>query len=241
LVLGILQPGRIEDFPQAVNPYGVEFPEPLWAIPVLLVVVALVGASLSLILRFRRVHGVVRQQIKWLAYAGAVGVPTVLTGIVFFESLPEAAADAMIQLPVLGLPLAAGIAITRYRLYDVDIVINRTLVYAALTGTLAATYLGGVLLLQMLLNPLTQRSDLAVAGSTLVVAALFRPARNRIQGLVDRRFFRRRYDAVRTLDAFNRRLREQLDIEALQRDLSVVVRDTVQPAQVSLWLRRSGS
>jgi hypothetical protein len=215
-----------------------------------LAAVTLVLSGLSLVLRLRRSHGRERRQVMWFAYVGVLAlVPFVVLVLLsvlagdqdapWLNALAVIAWWSLVALILVGLPAAIGIAILRHQLYDIGVVINRTLVYGALTLTLGASYLGSVLLLQLVLNPMTQGSDLAVAVSTLSVAALFRPARRRIQLLVDRRFFRHRYDAARTLQAFGARLRDQLDVDALGNDLQVVVRDTMQPTQVTLWLRES--
>jgi hypothetical protein len=199
------------------------------------VVPALIGSVAAVVMRFRRSSGVERLQLKWLTYGGAIAaVVLFVAGTAFDEN---AGTGVVIAAALASIPLWIGIAILRYRLYDIDVVINRTLVYGALTATLAAAYLGSVLLLQLAMSGMTEGSGFAVAGSTLAVAALFRPARARIQQAVDRRFYRRKYDAQRTLEAFSARLRNQVDLGALNSELSAVVMETLQPAHVSLWLR----
>jgi hypothetical protein len=237
-----VSPGPLADFPQVSNPYAVDNAvlEPVEGVAGLLLLVAIVGSPLSLVIRFRRAGREQRQQIKWLALAGGVAAAIFVVAIAGYEVWTATVADSAIMLSIVALPVAAGVAILRHRLYDIDLVINRTLVYGALTAALAGAYLAGVLLLQLALSPLTEDSDLAIAGSTLAVAALFRPLRGRIQELVDRRFYRRRYDAARTLEGFGARLRDEVELDALSGELRGVVSETMQPAHVSLWLREAG-
>ena len=205
-----------------------------------LLMVALIGAGVSVIVRLRRSRGVERQQLKWFAYVACLIVVvftiTTSTGLGggWADVVGPLAGLVALLLIGLGLPAATGFAMLRHRLYDIDVVIKRTLVYSALTAILGGAYLASVLLLQFLLSP---GSDLAIAASTLAVAALFRPARNRIQAIVDRRFFRRRYDAQRTIETFTTRLRDDVTLDALDAELRAAVRETVQPAHVSLWVR----
>ena len=194
----------------------------------------LLAIALSVIVRFHRSRGDERQQMKWMGFAVAFVVLTIsvqtIGGI-------NSGADVLFSIAVLQFPVAVGIAMLKYRLYDVDRLINKTLVYGVLSAVLGASYFGLVLAGQALSSSFAGGSNLSIAVSTLVVAALFLPLRARVQRFVDRRFYRRRYDVQRTLGAFGARLREQVDLETLQTELRAVVRETMQPAHVALWLR----
>jgi hypothetical protein len=198
---------------------------------------AILVSLTPLVVRFVRSRGAERQQFKWVFYGLAVSLPLGAMGFVLPGVSTGQASPAMTLVPLLVIPAAITVAVLRYRLYDIDIVINKTLVYGALTALLALVYLASVLVLQALLRPVTDQSDLAVAASTLAVAALFRPARARIQAAVDRRFYRSRYDAVRTIESFTGRLRHEVDLESVSADLRGVVRGAIEPTHVSLWLR----
>ena len=236
------RPGRFDDWPTLTRPFGIAGPigDVLKAVDPLLTFLALplfLGAGTSLVLRLRRSRGHERLQIEWVVYAASVAAASfivtftglgVVSDIAFFVGLAALA----------GVPVAAGLAILRYRLYEIDRLINRTLVYALLTAILVGVYVGTVLLLQLALEGVTSDSSLAVAISTLAVAAAFRPVRARVQEAVDRRFYRRRYDAAQTLDAFSARLRDEVDLDSLAAELRRAVSETMEPRHVSLWLRQ---
>jgi hypothetical protein len=199
-----------------------------------LALLTLVAAICSLVLRFRRSHGVERQQLKWFTYAAGLVLLTPL-GTVLLPSLGN-----LPFVVVVALPIAVGIAVLRYRLYEIDRLINRTLVYGLLTALLACIYGGAVLVLGQLFGGISaEPPSWAVAGVTLAVAALFQPARRRIQAAVDRRFNRRKYSAAKTVEAFSLRLRDEVDLDALSTELLAVVDQTMQPTLASLWLRPS--
>ena len=236
-----LKPGEIQE-EGVVNPLGIEALRPFLDLLEAFVfgpyIVLLFAAAVSLVVRFRRSGSVERQQIKWLALA-AVAIP-----VWFLTNAPvqAAAPDLFLVLDTFVfsflIPLAAGTAILRYRLYDIDVIINRTLVYAALTVALALVYFGSVVGLQYVFRALGGgESSLAIVASTLVIAALFGPLRRRIQAFIDRAFYRKKYDAKETLSGFGSRLRDETDLDRLGDDLVTVVRETVQPEYASLWLR----
>jgi hypothetical protein len=213
-----------------------------WAVGFLAGWAGSVAAAVAPFVRFRRASVVERQQLKWLALAAAVSLTGGLLAAALFPFMP-AVSWIVAMVPVLGvtvgIPVAVGIAILRYRLYEIDRLINRTLVYGLLTVLLGAVYTAGVFGLGRLLNPVTGESNLAVAASTLAVAALFQPARRRVQAVVDRRFNRRKYNAAKTVEAFSARLRDEVDLDALSAELLAVTHQTMQPTTATLWLRPS--
>jgi hypothetical protein len=254
LSVGImLAPGPLDNLAGVRNPFGIEGADWLAAgayalLPLL--PLCMLASGLSLVLRYRRSGGEERQQIKWIAFAASVVVVlyaiAMIASFVFPEESWTTAGSVwwlnLLTYAVLSsfalVPIALGIAVLKYRLYDIDIIINRTLVYGALTASLAVVYLGSVVSLQTLFGALTGRgSQLAVVASTLAIAALFTPLRRRIQAFIDRRFYRRKYDAQKTLEAFSAKLRDETDLATLDTEVVSVVSRTVQPANVSLWLR----
>ncbi len=242
--LSAFSPGEIPETEGIVNPLGIEALRPvsdlLEAVYLALGFFLIFASAASLVVRFRRSGSLERQQIKWVAFA-ALAVP-----VWFLTSAPIEAASRTLFVVMEAIiffaliPVAAGVAILRYRLYDIDVVINRTLVYGPLTAMLVAVYVGGVTATQAIFRTLTSQQEqpqLAIVLSTLVIAALFNPLRRRIQAFIDRRFYRRKYDARKTLEAFSAKLRDETDLETLNDELVGVVRETMQPAHVSVWLR----
>jgi hypothetical protein len=248
-----LKPRTLSDFPGEQNPFGVPALEsvlgPLDVVGGVLLIGGIIGAVASLVGRLRRARGRERQQIKWFVYVALVGIVAIIVLepllALLSDQLPGAYGSLVgtVLSPWLLAPIALAVtvaaAIVRHRLYDIDRVINRTLVYGVLTVLLGAVYAASVFLLGRLLDPAGGQSELAVAASTLAVAALFQPARRRVQSAVDRRFNRRKYDAARTVAAFSARLRDQVDLDTLSAELLTVVNQTMQPTTVSLWLRQS--
>jgi hypothetical protein len=251
LVTQALKPRTLSDVPGDTNPFALPALQPvIGPLDVLggtLVIVGVIGALASLVVRLRRSRGRERQQLKWFVYVALLGIVAIYALIPFlrfFTVLPLdtepsgvlALLDPWVLAP-LALPLTVAAAIVRHRQYDIDRLINRTLVFGLLTSVLGSLYAAGVFVLGRLLDPADGQSELAVAASTLAVAALFQPARRRVQTAVDRRFNRSRYDAARTVEAFSVRLRDQVDLDTLSAELLTVVDQTVQPTQASLWLR----
>lgn len=238
-------PGPLRNgFPSVTNPFGIEkfggVRNLVESSAFLLMLMTILASVISLVLQFRRARQLERQQIKWFAYAGAFLAVVFIAGpaVLWSPVVPGWIWPTVFFLGVAAMPVSAGIAILRYRLYDIDLVINRTLVYGALTVALATTYFGAVVSLQYAFRLVTGGgSQLAIIASTLVIAALFNPLRWRVQDLVDRRFYRRKYNVEKTLAAFSTKLRDQTDLDSMNRDLISVVRDTMQPEHVSLWLQ----
>jgi hypothetical protein len=244
LVIGLFTPGKSGIGPFE-NPLGVGgivggVLIVISAAVVFVLFVTIILSALSLVFRYRRAGGIERQQIKWFAYAAVLfGGSLVFSGFLG-EDLPGVW-DALFEtVTFVPLYVAVGVAILRYRLYEIDTLINRTLVYGSLSALLALVYFGGVATTQAIFRALTgqeQQPQLAIVVSTLVIAALFNPLRRRIQAFIDRRFYRRKYDAAKALAAFSARLRDETDLEQLTDELLAVLRDTIQPAHASVWLR----
>jgi hypothetical protein len=237
-----LAPGPLQAVPSATNPLGLPETERLLSavggVGETLLAPLVLASMVCLVLRFRAARGVERQQFKWLAYATAVLVASVSAGSALSAlGVPDKITSYFNVVPLIGLPIAVGMAILRYRLYDIDRLINRTLVYGLLTTVLGLGYVTGSLVFVVLFGIGATPPSWLVAGSTLALAAVFRPARRRIQAAVDRRFNRRRYDAAKTIEAFSARLRDEIDLDTLTVELLAVVHQTMEPTTVSLWLR----
>jgi hypothetical protein len=251
-----LTPGGLQNLGGIRNPYALEgYPwlETVAYVVLPLLPLCMLASVISLVMRYRRSRGEERQQIKWIAFAASFVGLLYLIAMVCAFIFPSGAwfqAGSPLWLDLLGyaalssftlVPIAIGFAVLRYRLHEIDIIINRTLVYGSLTISLALVYVGLVVSLQYVFRALAGGdSQLVIVASTLAIAALFNPLRRRNQSFIDRRFYRRKYDARKTLEEFSARLREETDLDSLSEDLVGVVRETVRPARVSLWLRQPG-
>jgi hypothetical protein len=244
-ISGAFTSGPVDGLGSIRNPLGIEgFTSGYKAVLYPMAPFLFAAAALSVFVRLRRATGVERQQIKWFAYAAVVMAITaflhIITETVDVPLWLGRTEFAVFTVAGTAVPISIGIAILRYRLYDIDILINRTLVYGTLTAVLALVYLGGVTATQAIFQAFTGQGELpqlAVVVSTLLIAALFNPLRHRIQGFIDRSFYRSRYDARKTLETFSAKLRDETDLDALNDDLVGVVAETMQPAHVGLWLR----
>jgi hypothetical protein len=226
---------RFEDYP-VDNPFGIGVAaEVAGGLGFVLMAAGALASVAALVVRYRRSHGVEREQLKWVTSAAVVFIVIFIVPTENFAG--EDVGFATLLFGILIIASAVAVAMLRYRLYDIDVVINRALVYGALTAMLAAVYLGSVLLLQLVLETITGGSGLAVAGSTLGTAALFGPLRTRTQAVVDRRFFRHKYDAAQTLTSFSTRVRDEVDLDTLTSELRAVIAETMQPEHVTLWTR----
>jgi hypothetical protein len=247
-ILPALEPGRLQA--GVPNPTGIEQAAGILELSQSILIPATLGLVLaiatSVIVRFRRARGEERQQLKWLAYSVGVLSGVAVVGFLNFQVLNnplpffEDVGSVLGVVAIAAVPVAIGVAILRYGLYEIDLIINRTLVYGSLTVMLGLVYFGGVTATQAIFRALTGQQNqpqLVIVVSTLVIAALFNPLRRRIQAFIDRRFYRRKYDAAKTLEAFSAKLRDETDLDALNDDLVGVVRETMQPSHVSLWLR----
>lgn len=235
-------PGPVVGFNSIENPLGVETMRGTTSLFRVLGYTLVLVAVVSLFERLRYTRGIEQQQIKWVTYTSMVGASgAILRYVVYpYISVPWFfwSSFALLMIGLVGVPLAMGNAILRYRLFDIDVIINRTLVYGSLTVSIAVFYGLGVVVLQSLFRAITgQEYDLAIVISTLAIAALFHPLRRRIQAVIDRRFYRRKYDAAKTLQAFSARISDEVDLNTLSEDLVAVVQETMQPTHVSLWLR----
>jgi hypothetical protein len=242
LPLDALEPGPLQVFPFLDNPFGVSQTiwavlSPLRSIAIFVEVMCLLAAASSMVLRLRRARGDERQQIKWMVYAAAYFALTL--ALIFYGEIGSTetvlrAGIVLHSVSLVGLFAAMAIAIFKYRLYDIDIIINKTLVYGALSGTLALVYFSSVVLLQQIFP---DDSQISIVLSTLAIAGLFSPLRRRMQSGIDRRFYRRKYDAQQTLAAFSASMRDEVELERLSETLLAVVDETMQPAHVSLWFK----